>query len=114
MSYWHFFEILKPDETAQNFEKRVLQKCLRITFYTYKPVIPFHFLKKHQNRCTLLSTCLVYSIIMRVLINIPHPPLPLASVYPRLCWGEDTLARRRGGWEVNILEDERNRIALLQ
>jgi hypothetical protein len=56
MSYKHFFETLKPDsqETAQNFEKRVLQKCLRITFYTYIPVNPFHFLKKHQNRCTLL------------------------------------------------------------
>ncbi len=47
---------LKPDsqETAQNFKKRVLQKCLRLTFYTYKPVNPFHFLKKHQNRCTLM------------------------------------------------------------
>jgi hypothetical protein len=40
---------------ARNFEKRVLQKCLRITFYTYKPVNPFHFLKKHQNNCTLLG-----------------------------------------------------------
>ncbi len=40
---------------AQNFEKRVLQKCPRITFYTYKPVNPFHFLKKHQNRCTLVG-----------------------------------------------------------
>ncbi len=40
------FETLKPDsqETAQHFEKRVLQKCCRITFYTYKPVNPFHFL----------------------------------------------------------------------
>ncbi len=49
------FETLKPNsqEMAQ-FEKRVLQKCLRITFYTFKPVNPFHFLKKHQNRCTLL------------------------------------------------------------
>jgi hypothetical protein len=46
---------IKPDsqETAQNFEKRVLQKCLRITVYTYKPVNPFNFLKKHQNHCTL-------------------------------------------------------------
>ncbi len=45
-----------PDsqKTAQNFEKRVSQKCLRITFYTYKPMNPFHFLKKHQNRCTLM------------------------------------------------------------
>ncbi len=41
------------DTHFQNFEKRVLQKCFRITFYTYKPVNPFHFLKKHQNRCTL-------------------------------------------------------------
>ena len=58
MSYQHFFETLKPDsqETAKNFEKRVLQKCLRITFCTYKPVNPFHFLKKHQNRCTLLPS----------------------------------------------------------
>ncbi len=39
---------------AQNFEKRVLQKCLRITFYPYKPMNPFHFLKKHQNHCTLM------------------------------------------------------------
>ncbi len=31
------FETLKPNSqgTAQNFEKRVLQKCLIITFYTY-------------------------------------------------------------------------------
>jgi hypothetical protein len=28
--------------------------------------------------------------------------------------GEDTLAGRRWGWGVNILEDERHRIALLQ
>jgi hypothetical protein len=28
--------------------------------------------------------------------------------------GEDTIARRRGGWGVNILEDARHRIALLQ
>ncbi len=35
------FETLKPDsqETAQNLEKCVvLKKCLRITFYTYKPL----------------------------------------------------------------------------
>jgi hypothetical protein len=58
MSYQHFFETLKPDsqETAQHFEKSVLQKCLRITFYTYKPMNPFHFQQKHQNRCTLLYT----------------------------------------------------------
>jgi hypothetical protein len=42
-------------------------------------------------------------------ILTPHPPLP-----PTFVGGEDTLARRRGGWGVNILEDERDRIALLQ
>jgi hypothetical protein len=44
-----------------------------------------------------------------------HPPLRPASVYPPpLLRGEDRLDGRRGGWGVNILEDERNRIALLQ
>ncbi len=47
-------------------------------------------------------------------ILTPHPPLPLASVYPpAFVGGEDTLARRRGGWAVNILEDGRDMIALL-
>jgi hypothetical protein len=44
-----------------------------------------------------------------------HPPLRPASVYPPpLLRGEDRLAGRRGGCGFNILEDERNRIALLQ
>jgi hypothetical protein len=43
-------------------------------------------------------------------ILTPHPPLRPSSVLR----GEDRLAGRRGGWGVNILEDERNRIALLQ
>jgi hypothetical protein len=48
-------------------------------------------------------------------ILTPHPPLHPASVYPPpLLRGEDRLAGRRGGWGVNILEDERNRIAFLQ
>ncbi len=48
-------------------------------------------------------------------ILTPRPPLRPASVYPSpLLRGEDTLARRRGGGGVNILEDERDRIALLQ
>jgi hypothetical protein len=52
-----FFETLKPDsqEMAQNLKKHISQKCLRITFYNYKPVNPFHFLKTHQNRCTLMQ-----------------------------------------------------------
>ncbi len=54
-SYKHFFETLKPcsQETAQNFEKRVLQKCLGIAFFTYILVNLHHFLKKHHNHCTL-------------------------------------------------------------
>jgi hypothetical protein len=54
-------------------------------------------------------------------IEPPTTPLPARRVCtPRLCWGggggggEDTLNGRREGWGVNILEDERNRIALLQ
>jgi hypothetical protein len=48
-----------------------------------------------------------------------HTPLLPASVcgYPPPLLGgggEDTLAGRRGGWGVNILEDERHRIALFQ
>jgi hypothetical protein len=40
---------------AKNFEKRILQKCLRINFYTYIPMNPYKFLKKHYNRCTLVQ-----------------------------------------------------------
>jgi hypothetical protein len=42
-------------------------------------------------------------------ILTPHPPLRPAFVA-----GEDRRTGRKGGWRVNILEDERNRIALLQ
>jgi hypothetical protein len=39
----------------------------------------------------------------------PHPLLHPASVYPPpLVRGEVTLAGRRGGWGVNILEDARH------
>jgi hypothetical protein len=52
------FETLKPysQEMAQNFEKLVLQKCLRIAFYTYIPVNLHHFPKNHHNHCTLRDT----------------------------------------------------------
>ena len=47
--FFHFTLPLKPysQETAQNFEKRVLQKGLRLAFYTYIPVNVnlHHFLK---------------------------------------------------------------------
>ncbi len=35
---------LSSHETAQKFDKRSLQKCLRITFYTYLPANHYHFL----------------------------------------------------------------------
>ncbi len=42
-------------------------------------------------------------------IDPPPPSPPGECVYPPpLLWGEDTLARRRGGWGVNILEDVRH------
>jgi hypothetical protein len=47
-------------------------------------------------------------------ILTPHPPLRPASLYSPRNKGGYSLAGRRGGWGVNILEDERNRIALLQ
>jgi hypothetical protein len=48
-------------------------------------------------------------------ILTPHPPLRPASLSsPRNKGGGYTLAGRTGGWGVNILEEERNRIALLQ
>jgi hypothetical protein len=49
-------ETFKPNsqETTQNFERGVLQKFLRITFYTYIPVKSYHFLKNHHIRCTLM------------------------------------------------------------
>ena len=48
-------------------------------------------------------------------ILTPHPPLRPASLSSPLNKGGGyTIAGRRGGWGVNILEDERNRIALLQ
>jgi hypothetical protein len=37
----------------------------------------------------------------------PPPSLPGMCVPPTFVGGEDTLAGRRGGWGVNILEDER-------
>jgi hypothetical protein len=42
------------------------------------------------------------------------PPLRLARVYLRLCWGGGHTRRAQKGVGVNILEDERHRIALLQ
>jgi hypothetical protein len=45
----------------------------------------------------------------------PPPPFPSASVSsPRTKGGGYTLARRWGGWGVNILEDARHRSGLLQ
>jgi hypothetical protein len=52
--------------------------------------------------------------------NIDPPPIPLSARRvgpppPTKSGGTQyTIAGRRGGWGVNILEDERHRIALLQ
>jgi hypothetical protein len=49
-------------------------------------------------------------------IDPPSPSPPGKCVPPAVLRGEDRLAGRRGGWSwrVNILEDDRNRIDLLQ
>ncbi len=75
----------------------------------------------HEMDFWLLMPCLISSRRREIIVRgqsyfsrLPKywPPIPLT---PRLCCGgEDRLAGRRGGWGVNILEDERNRIALLQ
>jgi hypothetical protein len=61
-----------------------------------------------DDRCTVtvLNAKILISIVPyveRLLLCAPPPPL---------FGGEDTLAGPRGGWGVNILEDERHRIAL--
>jgi hypothetical protein len=55
------------------------------------------------------------SLVFQI-IDPPPPSPPVECVPPAFVGGEDTLARRilRGGWGVNILEDEGHRIALLQ
>jgi hypothetical protein len=47
-------------------------------------------------------------------IDPPPPSPPGACVLPPDKGGGYTLARGRGGWGVNIMEDERHRIAFLQ
>ncbi len=47
-------------------------------------------------------------------IDPPPPSLPGECVPPAFVGEEDTLAGRRGGCGVKILEDERYMIALLQ
>jgi hypothetical protein len=46
-----FFETSKPNfqETAQILEKLVLQKCLRINFYTYIPVNLYRYIIFFKN-----------------------------------------------------------------
>jgi hypothetical protein len=69
-SYLHFFETLKPysQETAQHFEKHVLQKCLRMAFYTYIPVN-------------------LYNILKNIIIAVPYwtDTLLLYALVPVLC-----------------------------
>jgi hypothetical protein len=62
--------------------------------------------------CKRAILCLSSSKILTILT--PHPPLRVNPPPFLGGGGEDTLAGRRGGWGVNILEDESHRIALLQ
>ncbi len=75
-SYQHFLKTLKPNsqETAQNFEKGVLQKFLRITNI---PVNPYHILKKHHNRCTLMQISVSDFYIPRIGLPIQLQPISL-------------------------------------
>ncbi len=61
-------------------------------------------------------TCVEYRAVSRVFQNIDPPPLspPSECVLPPHQRRGYTLAGRWGGWGVNILEDERHRIGLLQ
>jgi hypothetical protein len=67
--------------------------------------------KAQSTYCTYVE----YRAVSGVFQNIdPPPPLPLASVsYPRTKGGY-TLAGRVRGWGVNILEDARHGVGLLQ
>jgi hypothetical protein len=56
----------------------------------------------------------ILSLSSSRIFDHPSPSQPGECVPPAFVGGEDTPARRRGGWGVNILEDERDRIALLQ
>ncbi len=52
--YPKYAEFHADFKSVGNFEKRVLQKFLIITFYTYKLGNLNHFLKKHHTRCIIL------------------------------------------------------------
>ncbi len=83
--------------------------------------LPYHitfslFYAVHYNRREII-TVRGQSYVSRLPKYWPPTPLSARRVCPPPLdgrGGEDTLARRRGGWGVNILEDERHRIALLQ
>ena len=63
--------------------------------------------------CAATTGAILFFSSSKILTS--HPSLCPASVSsPGNKGGGYTLAGRRGGWGVNILEDERDRIALLQ
>ena len=69
----------------------------------------------HHTQLFTQSTYVEYRAVSCVFQNIdPPPPSPPGECFlPAQQRRGYTLAGRRGGWGVNILEDERNRIALL-
>ncbi len=97
--------------TAIFFNKPFSKKCRNYTFYVWWAVWCLSNgctvqVAQHRREiiyCKRAILCLSSSKIL-----IPHHPLRLASVSsPPNKGGGYTLAGRRGGWGVNILEDER-------
>ncbi len=65
-------------------------------------VVTIHFIYKAKARIEII-TVRGRSCLSRLPKYLPPTPLPARQVCtPRLCWGEDRLARRRGGWGGSI------------
>jgi hypothetical protein len=97
-------------DSLQNAPNKILESCVKV-----KKVTLVRFCLFDRNLCDRRE------IIVRgqsYFSRLPKywPPIPRSArrVCPPPATEAYTLARRRGGWGVNILEDERNRIALLQ
>ncbi len=74
--------------------------------------LPEAFIKRRREISTVRGQ---FSLVFQNIGSPPPSPSPPGECVPPAFVGrEDTLARRRRGMGVNILEDERDRIALLQ
>ncbi len=89
---------------------RGVEAVANIFEYTFRGAVLSLFLSIHK-----VLTYVEYRAVSCVFQNIDPPPLHPASVSsPRTKGGGYTLAGRRRGWGVNILEDASHRIGLLQ